>query len=170
MGYQLLEQFFQKYFLAHEWWAVKNSFITYVFYAQFATMGTKGHKRPRRADRTRPHMAVKSNRMPYQPIFYSIWPYLHGANWSNNPVVSTLLAWKIGPVKLQCCKILFWIFSIRGVSFSVHVLYLIILANTRVKKILEQLSRTRFFTGFDISGLFSAATKQGRKGRDIQIP
>ena len=41
---------------------------------------------------------------------------------------------------------------------------------TRVKKILEQLSRARFFTGFEIRAFFSAATKQGRKGREFQIP
>ena len=38
------------------------------------------------------------------------------------------------------------------------------------KKILEQISKPRFFTEFENRGLFSAATQQGRKGRDFQTP
>ena len=34
----------------------------------------------------------------------------------------------------------------------------------RAKNILEQLSRTWFFTAFEIRALFSAATEQGKKG------
>ena len=45
-----------------------------------------------------------------------------------------------------------------------------IILNARVKKILEQVSRTRFLTGFEIRALSFGATQQGRRGREIQIP
>ena len=38
----------------------------------------------------------------------------------------------------------------------------------RGKEILEQLSKPRYFTEFKSRALFSAATQQGRKGRDFQ--
>ena len=41
--------------------------------------------------------------------------------------------------------------------------------NSRVKKILEQVSRTRFLTGFEFRALSFGAMQQGRKGREIQI-
>ena len=44
------------------------------------------------------------------------------------------------------------------------------MTRARGKKILEQLSRPRFFTEFEIRGPFSAATQQGRKGRRFQTP
>ena len=40
----------------------------------------------------------------------------------------------------------------------------------RVRKILEQFSRTLFFTGFEFRALFFAASSHGRKRRDFQIP
>ena len=36
------------------------------------------------------------------------------------------------------------------------------------EKKLEQLSRTRVFTGFDIPALFSAAMQRGRKGGNVE--
>ena len=33
VDYKLLYESFQKYFVVHEWSAVKNSFIAYVYYA-----------------------------------------------------------------------------------------------------------------------------------------
>ena len=41
-------------------------------------------------------------------------------------------------------------------------------SNARVKKILEKLSRTRFFTGFEIRALFFSATQQRRKGANFK--
>ena len=39
----------------------------------------------------------------------------------------------------------------------------------RGKNILEQLSKPRIFTEFENRRLFSAATQQGRKGRDFKL-